>query len=431
MSLRLLQPSISSSSSLSHFRPSVPFRRSLATMSTSFTPETIYILGGARTPIGSLNGTLKAVSAVELGATAVRAAIERSGIPASAVEEIYMGQVIQAGVGQSPARQVALAAGLEESADATTINKVCASGMKAITLAAQGMMLGGYGGSQKRSIVVSGGMESMSNGPFLIPRALPAFGGFQSKDSVQVDGLWDAKHDFPMGNCAENTSSQLNITREDQDAHCVESYTRAASAWSAGLFAEEIAPVTIKGPKGSTVVSEDEEYKKIIHSKVPSLRPVFMKEGGTVTAANASSINDGASAIVLATGEKVKELNLKPLAKIVGFADAAIAPIDFPIAPTVAIPLALKHAGLTLEDISVFEINEAFSVVIKAAEKVLGLDPAKVNINGGGVALGHPIGSSGCRIVVTLIHLLKPGQYGVAAICNGGGAATAIVVQKL
>lgn len=310
---------------------------------------------------------------------------------------------------------------------------------------------------------------------FLLPRNPPAFGGFQTRDSVQVDGLWDVQNNFAMGNCAENTAAKLNITREDQDAHCVESYTRAAAAWSAGKFADEIEPVVIKGPKGETVISEDEEYKKIIHSKVPTLRPVFKKEGGTVTAANASTINDGASAVVLMTGEKVKELNVKPIAKIIGFADAAIAPIDFPVAPTVAIPLALKNAGLTIEDISLFEINEAFSVVVRAAEKVLSLDPNKVNVSRPIlvftpfralkrltwiIRLWHnllrlteeespldtyvsifpltscppvlamltsvclpcrpqPIGSSGCRIVVTLIHLLQPGQYGVAAVCNG------------
>ncbi|CED84922.1 Acetyl CoA acyltransferase 2 [Phaffia rhodozyma] len=411
-------------------RPSLASIRSYSSMS-SFTPQEVFIVSAVRTPIGTLNGALKSQTGVQLGTTAVKAAISRAGIEPSAVEELYMGQVIQAGAGQSPARQVALAAGCEASTDSTTINKVCASGMKAITLAAQGMMLGGFGGSQKRGVVVAGGMESMSNAPFLVPRTVPGFGGFQTKDSVQTDGLWDVSNNFPMGNCAEHIAAKFSISRESQDEHALESYRRAAEAWSTGKFEAEIAPVTLKGPKGETVVAEDEDYKKVIPSKVPTLKPVFQREGGTITPANASGINDGASAVVLMTGEKVQEHGVKPMAKILGFADAAIAPIEFPIAPTVAIPIALKNAGVSADDVALYEINEAFSVVARAAEKILNIDPSKLNVNGGGVALGHPIGSSGCRIVVSLVHALQPGQIGVAGICNGGGAATAVVIQRL
>jgi acetyl-CoA C-acetyltransferase len=271
------------------------------------------------------------------------------------------------------------------------------------------------------------------DGRFLIPRTNPALGGFKSNDSVQVDGLWDVSNNFPMGNCAEHVAKQHGITREDQDAHALESYRRAAAAWAAGKFDAEIAEVTIKHPKGDIVIREDEEFKKVLPAKVPSLKPVFLKaeQGGTVTPANASGIQDGASAVVLMTGEAVAANGVEPLAKILGWADAAIDPIDFPIAPTVAIPLALKNAGVTADEVDLYELNEAFSVVVRAAEKICGIDPAKINVHGGAVALGHPIGSSGSRIVVTLVHALKPGQIGVAAICNGGGAATALVVKRL
>lgn len=272
--------------------------------------------------------------------------------------------------------------------------------------------------------------ESLADLSFLTPRHNPAFGDYTVKDSLVVDGLFDVYNKFPMGNCAEHTAKQLNITREQQDDFCESSYTRAQEAWTKGLFKEEIAPVTVKGRKGDTVVAEDEDYKKLLKDKFRSIRSVFIKDG-TVTAANASTLNDGAAAVVLASGDIVQKEGLKPIAKILGYADAAAAPIDFPTAPTLAVPKALEAAGLKKEDIDLWEFNEAFSVVGVAAEQVLGLDRSIVNTRGGAVALGHPIGCSGTRIVVTLIHALQPGQKGVAAICNGGGAATAIVIERL
>jgi acetyl-CoA C-acetyltransferase len=297
--------------------------------------------------------------------------------------------------------------------------------MKAVMLASQNIQTG------ERGLMVAGGMESMSNTPFYYPRVPATFGNVTSQDGIVKDGLHDVYNDFAMGHCAEETARKHEITREHQDEFALESYRKAAAAWAAGAFKAEIAPVTIvDARKGNTVVIEDEEYKKILPAKVPSLRPVFTKTG-TVTAANASNLNDGASALVLASQEKVTELGLKPLAKIISFADAACAPIDFPIAPSQAIPAALKKAGLTIADISRFEVNEAFSAVAIANQKILGIDPAKLNVNGGAVALGHALGSSGARIIVTLVHLLKPNEYGVAAICNGGGGASAIVIQGL
>ncbi|KAI9634547.1 Thiolase, N-terminal domain-containing protein, partial [Dioszegia hungarica] len=384
----------------------------------------VFILAASRTPIGSINGVLASVKAPELGIAAVKHAVERAGIKADRVEEVYLGNVVQAGVGQSPARQVVIGAGMPDSVDATTINKVCASGLKSVMLASQNIKLG------VRGVMVAGGMESMSNAPFLLPRTNPAFGHVQAQDSLVTDGLFDVYNKFAMGNCAEHTASKLSISREDQDDHCLSSYTRAAESWGQGLFADEIAPVTIKGKKGDVVVKEDEEYKKFIKEKYRGLKSVFIKEG-TVTPANASSLNDGASAVVLASGSVVEKEGLKPIAKILGFADAACAPIDFPTAPTLAVPAALKAAGVSQDDIALWEFNEAFSVVACAAEKVLKLDRSIVNVRGGAVALGHPIGSSGCRILVTLIHALKPGQKGVAAICNGGGAASAMVIERL
>lgn len=336
-----------------------------------------------------------------------------------------MGNVVQAGVGQSPARQAGLRAGLPNSTDATTINKVCASGMKSIILGSQQIQLGVH------DVVVAGGMESMSNAPFLINRQNPAFGHGSLIDSVQHDGLWEVTHQFAMGNCGEHTAAELNITREDQDSHAISSYKRSAAAWAAGAFDKEIAPVSIKDKKGNeTLIKEDEEYKKVILDKIPTLRPVFKKDG-TITAANASNLNDGASAVVLASAAKTEQYGVKPLAKIISYADAAIEPINFPTAPTVALPLALKKAGLTIDDIARFEINEAFSVVVRAAEKVLNIPSEKININGGAVSLGHAIGNSGSRIIVSLVHALQPGEYGAAAICNGGGAASALIIQRL
>jgi len=384
----------------------------------------VVIVSASRTPVGSINGSLKTFTATQLGAIALKHALESKNIDPAVVEEVYFGNVVQAGVGQSPARQVALAAGLKTSSDATTINKVCASGMKSIMLAAQAIKGG------DRSVVAAGGMESMSNAPFLLPRQNPAFGKFITRDSLENDGLWDAYNNFAMGNCGEHAAEKHGITRESQDAHALESYARAARAWKEGAFDAEIVPVTVKGKKGDTIVREDEEYPRLLASKVPTLRSAF-KSGGTITPANSSPLSDGASALVLMSAEKAKELNLTPLAKVVSWADAGVDPIDFPEAPTVALPEALRKANLTVDDISLFELNEAFSVVVRIAEKVCQLDPAKVNVNGGAVSLGHAIGNSGSRIIVSLVHALKSGQYGAAGICNGGGAASALVIQKI
>ncbi|THV08635.1 thiolase [Dendrothele bispora CBS 962.96] len=384
----------------------------------------VVIVAASRTPTGSINGALKSFKAPQLGVIALKHALASKNIDPAVVEEIYFGNVVQAGVGQSPARQVSLGAGMSTSSDATTINKVCASGMKSVMLAAQSIQLG------QRSVVAAGGMESMSNAPFLIPRTNPAFGKFTTVDSLEFDGLWDTYNNQAMGCCGESAAEKHNIGRESVDQHAIESYKRAEKAWGSGAFDAEIAPVTVKGKKGDTVVREDEEYKRIIYDKVPSLKSAF-KQGGLITAANSSPLNDGASALILMSADKAKELGLTPLAKIISYADAGVEPIDFPIAPTVAMPKALEKAKLTVDDISLFEINEAFSVVVRIAEQVLKIDPAKINVNGGAVALGHAIGSSGARILVSLVHALKPGQYGCAGVCNGGGAASALVLQRL
>ncbi|KAF8165419.1 peroxisomal 3-ketoacyl-CoA-thiolase [Crassisporium funariophilum] len=384
----------------------------------------VVIVAASRTPVGSFNGSLKTFTAPQLGTIALKHALESSKVDPASVEEVYFGNVVQAGVGQSPARQVALASGLHSSSDATTINKVCASGMKSVMLAAQSIKLG------ERSIVAAGGMESMSNAPFLLPRQNPLFGKFQTRDSLENDGLWDVYNNFAMGNCGEHSAEKYGISRESVDSHALESYARAARAWKEGAFDAEIVPITIKGKKGDTVVREDEEYKKVIPDKVPSLRSAF-KQGGIITAANSSPLSDGASALILMSAAKAEELGLKPLAKIISWADAGVEPIDFPEAPTKALPIALQKANLTIADISLFELNEAFSVVVRIAEKVCSIDPAKINVNGGAVALGHAIGNSGSRILVSLVHALKSGEYGAAGICNGGGAASAMVIQKL
>jgi len=384
----------------------------------------VVIVAAARTPVGAFNGSLKSFTAPQLGTIALKGALQSKNIDPAVVEEVYFGNVVQAGVGQSPARQVALGAGLQTSSDATTINKVCASGMKSIMLAAQSIKSG------ENSVVAAGGMESMSNAPFLLPRQNPAFGKFTTRDSLENDGLWDAYNNFAMGNCGEVAAEKFGLSRQSLDDHAIESYKRAARAWKEGAFDAEVVPVTVKGKKGDTVVREDEEYTRVIFEKVPSLRSAF-KQGGVITAANSSPLSDGASALILMSAEKAKELNLTPLAKVVSWADAGVDPIDFPEAPTVALPKALKKANLTVEDISLFELNEAFSVVVRIAEKVCNIDPSKINVNGGAVSLGHAIGNSGSRIIVSLVHALKAGQYGAAGICNGGGAASALVIQKL
>ncbi|KAI8352797.1 Thiolase, N-terminal domain-containing protein [Mortierella sp. GBAus27b] len=395
-----------------------------ATKTAPFLRQEVVIVSAVRTPVGCFGGALKSFTAPQLGSVAIRGAIEKAGIKADQVEEVYMGNVLQGNVGQSPARQAALGAGCPLSTEATTINKVCASGLKAVMLAAQNLQTGA------RDIMVAGGMESMSNVPYYAPRNA-AYGHQTMVDGIIKDGLWDVYNQFHMGNCAENTAEKYKITREEQDTYAIESYTRAAKAWKDGVFANEVVPVAIKDKKGEKLIKEDEEYKNVKFDKIPGLRPVFQSQNGTVTAANASTLNDGASAVVLMTRAKADELGLKPLARILSFADAALAPIDFPIAPSAAFPKALQKAGLKVEDIDLFEFNEAFSVVAIANNKLLGLDPSKVNVAGGAVALGHPIGSSGARILVTLTHLLKKGQKGGAAICNGGGAASAMVIERL
>ncbi|XP_040282196.1 acetyl-CoA acetyltransferase, mitochondrial isoform X2 [Bufo bufo] len=386
----------------------------------------VVIASAVRTPIGSFQGSLSSLPATKLGSVAIKAAVERAGIPVEEINEVYMGNVLQAGQGQAPTRQATLGAGLPISTPTTTINKVCASGMKSIMLAAQSLMCG------HQNVMVAGGMESMSNVPYCMSRGATPYGGVKLEDLIVKDGLTDVYNKIHMGNCAENTAKKFSIGREEQDNFAISSYTRSKAAWDAGLMAKEIAPVTIaqKG-KPDVVVQEDEEYKRADFTKFPKLKTVFQKDNGTVTAANASTLNDGAAALVLMTSEASDRLQVKPLARILAFADSAVDPIDFPIAPAYAIPKILSATGLKKEDITMWEINEAFSIVVLANIKMLDIDPAKVNINGGAVSLGHPIGMSGARIVGHMAHALKKGQFGIASICNGGGGASAILIEKL
>ncbi len=388
----------------------------------------VYIVSAVRTAIGSFGGALSKVSATKLGSTVIKAAMEKAGISPDGIDEVFMGNVISANLGQAPARQAALFAGISNTTPCTTINKVCSSGMKSVMLAAQTIMLG------DNDIVVAGGMENMSNVPHYIPnyRTGAKLGNGKIIDGLVNDGLWDVYNNYHMGNAAELCASEMNFTREEQDRFAVQSYKRSAEAVEAGKFKDEIVPVEIKTRKGTVVFDTDEEYKNVKFDKIPTLRPVFVKEG-TVTAANASTINDGASAIILMSKEKVDELGIKPIAKLTGYADAAQAPEWFTTAPAKAIPKAIAKAGLTPSDIDYYEINEAFSVVALATLKELELDESKVNVNGGGVSLGHPLGSSGARIIVTLLNVLKQNnaKYGAAGLCNGGGGASAVVVEML
>ena len=351
-------------------------------------------------------------------------------MPIEKITDVYMGNVLQASVGQSPARQAAIFAGLPHSVEATTINKVCASGLKSVALAAQNIQLG-FAEAQ-----IAGGMENMSRVPYYVPRAsgLPAFGHVQMEDGLIKDGLTDVYDQFHMGHCAENTAKTYNISREQQDEYAIQSYRNAQKAWADKAFAEEIAPVTVSGRKGDTIVDTDEGFLDVKFEKVPTLKPAFIRDGtGTVTAANSSTLNDGASALVLGNKAIAQQYgaNSRVLAKICGYADAATAPIDFPIAPSKAVPIALKRAGITKDQVAIWEFNEAFAGVILANQKILGIEGAKVNPLGGAISLGHALGSSGARILITLLHQLKPGEYGVASICNGGGAASALVVQRI
>jgi acetyl-CoA C-acetyltransferase len=389
----------------------------------------VYIVSAVRTPMGSFNGVFANLSATQLGAAAIKGALDKIKLDPNEVQEVYMGNVLQAGLGQAPARQAAKFAGLPNSVICTTVNKVCASGMKAIALGAQSIMLG------ENDVVVAGGMESMSQVPHYLlgSRSGYRLGDAKLIDGLIYDGLTDVYNGQHMGNCAELCAKEKNISREEQDQFAINSYKRAAAAWESGKFDNEVIPVSVPQRKGEPiVVTKDEEYTKVNLEKIPILSPVFQKDG-TVTAANASTINDGASAVILMSKEKADALGIKPLAKILSFADAEQAPEWFTTAPSVALPKALKKANLTIKDIDYWEINQAFSVVSLANIKELGLNPERVDVNGGAVALGHPLGSSGCRIVVTLINVLKQnnGRFGAAGICNGGGGASAMIIENI
>lgn len=391
--------------------------------------KSVYIVSAVRTPIGSFGGMFAGIGATQLGAMAIKGALEKAGVAPDQVNEVLMGNVVSANLGQAPARQAAVFGGLPANVPCTTINKVCASGIKSITLAAQSIMLG------INDIVVAGGMENMSQIPFYIPNARWGykFGNGELVDGLAKDGLTDVYNQKAMGVCADATAEKYNISREAQDAYAIDSYKRAAAATEAGWLKAEIVPISIPQRKGDPmVVSEDEEYKKVNFDKIPGLRPAFTKEG-TVTAANASTINDGAAALILASEEAVKKYGLKPVAKIRGFADAEQEPEWFTTTPTIAAPKAMKMAGVEKSDIDFFEVNEAFSVVSMAFEQVLDVDHSKNNVFGGAVSLGHPLGASGARIVTTLNNVLqqKNGSLGLAAICNGGGGATALVIERV
>ncbi len=389
----------------------------------------VYIVGVARTPMGSFMGSLSTVAATKLGSIAVKGALSMAGIASDLVEEIYMGNVLQAGEGQAPARQVALGAGLSQNTPSTTVNKVCASGMKAVAMAAQAIKAGDV------DVIVAGGMENMSQVPhYFNARNATKLGDVKMRDGMLVDGLTDVYNQVHMGVCAEQCAKEHDFSREDQDRFAKESYERSKKAWDEGKFDWEVVPVEVPQRKGEPlIVREDEEFKNVNFDRMSTLPTVFKKDQGTVTAANASTLNDGASALVLVSGEKLKELNLTPLARIVSYADAAHEPEWFTTAPAKALPIALKKANLELSDIDFFEFNEAFSVVGLANNKILGLDSSKVNVQGGAVSLGHPLGSSGSRILITLLSVLRnnKGRYGAAAICNGGGGASAMVIENL
>ncbi len=388
----------------------------------------VYIVSAVRTPMGSFGGTLAGIPATKLGAIAIKGALDKIKLDPKQVNEVFMGSVLQANLGQAPARQAAKFAGLPDNVNCTTVNKVCASGMKSIALAAQAIMLG------DADVVVAGGMESMSSVPFYLEnnRWGAKYGNGTVIDGLAKDGLTDVYGNVPMGNCAELCAKEYNFSREEQDAFAIESYKRSAAAWAAGKFSEEIVPVEVKTKKGDILFAEDEEYKAVNFEKIPGLKPVFQKDG-TVTAANASTMNDGAAALVLMSKEKAEALGLKPLAKIKGYADAEQAPEWFTTTPSVAVPKAVEKAGLNMSDINYFELNEAFAVVGLANTKLMNLDASKVNVNGGAVSLGHPLGASGARVIVTLINVLKQNnaKYGAAGICNGGGGATALVIENM
>ena len=387
----------------------------------------VVIVSAIRTPIGSFMGSLSSLSATKLGAIAIKGALDKINLDATLVQEVYMGNVVQAGVGQAPARQAAISAGIPDTVPCTTINKVCASGMKAVINAAQTIALG------DADVVIAGGMESMSNIPHYVHmRNGHKFGPKNMEDGMQKDGLVDVYDNTAMGVLADLCASEYKVTREDQDNYSIQSYNRSAKAWADGKFNEEVIPVEIPQRRGEPIIfSEDEEYKNVRMDKIPTLRPVFTKEG-TVTAANASTINDGAGAMVLMSEEKANELELTPLATILSYADAAHEPKRFTTAPSKALPKALDKAKISIDDVDYFELNEAFAVVGLSNMKLLGLDDSNVNINGGAVSLGHPLGCSGVRILITLINVLKQNdaKIGAAVICNGGGGASAMVIER-
>ena len=387
----------------------------------------VVIVSAARTPIGSFLGSLSTIPAPKLGAVAIKGALDKIGLKPELVDEVLMGNVVQAGTGQAPARQAAIFAGIPDTVPCTTVNKVCASGMKAVMQAAQSIALG------DSQIIVAGGMENMSLIPhYYHARTATKFGPATLEDGMQKDGLVDAYDNNAMGVCADACALEYQFSREDQDAFAIQSYKRSAKAWENGKFNNEVVPVEVPQRRGDAlIVSKDEEYTNVILDKIPSLRPAFTKDG-TVTAANASTINDGAAALVLMSKEKANELGLKPLATIKSYADAAQVPKWFTTAPAKALPKALSKAGISLKDVDFFEFNEAFSVVGLANMKLLGLNDSNVNVNGGAVSLGHPLGCSGARIIVTLLNVLEQnnGKIGAAAICNGGGGASAIIIER-
>ncbi|MGD1842358.1 MAG: thiolase family protein [Thermonemataceae bacterium] len=391
--------------------------------------KAVYIVSAVRTPIGSFGGVLSSLSATQLGGTAIKGALEKAKVEGSLVNEVFMGNVVSANLGQAPAKQAALLAGLSNTIPSTIINKVCASGVKAVTLAAQSIMLG------LNDVVVAGGMESMSSVPFYVPKARFGYkyGNAPFVDGLVRDGLEDEYDKVAMGVFADATAKKYEISREQQDEFTIRSYKLSAENTENGNFKDEIVPVSIPQRKGDPLlIDEDEEYKRVKFEKIPALKPAFTPDG-TVTAANASTINDGASALVLVSEEKLKELNLTPLARIVSFADASHEPEWFTTAPTKAAPIALERANLTKNDIDYLEVNEAFAVVPMAFNKVLDIDPEKVNVFGGSVSLGHPLGCSGARITTTLTNVLQKnqGKYGMVAICNGGGGATALIIENI
>jgi len=403
------------------------FQLSARLYSTKPSLNEVVIIAANRTPMGSFMGSLSTISPTKLGAIVIEDSILRAGIPKEEVKEVFMGHVCQGGAGQAPARQATLFAGLPKSTICTTVNKVCASGMKSVMLAAQSIQTG------DKDVCLAGGMESMSTVPYYMKRGATPYGGVNLVDGIVFDGLTDVYNKFHMGNCAENTAKKLEISRQQQDEYAMNSYKRSAKAYEDKIFDAELTPVPVPQRRGQPdkLFTADEEYKRVDFDKFGKLATVFQKENGTVTAGNASTLNDGAASLILTTPEHAARLNAKPLARVVGFQDSACDPIDFPIAPAAGIPKLLEKTGVSKNDVAMWEINEAFSVVVLANQKLLDIDPSKVNIHGGAVSLGHPIGMSGARIVVHLVHALKKGEKGVASICNGGGGASSIMIEKL